>query len=440
MTFDPTGIFENLSKGRTPEEAWRRCEKIFAETPEAGRDRLGDLFLEYARRTDDGVSAPYAFGFANRCWLSARANWAITHPPDAIPRDFLLGKIGGSLEDPRIISKRSNYFYLIVEGIFNFIQDNIESSFKSFALGSTPRDFKNFVIGEFGAGASCARTFPSSDDLARARGTKLPRAVTPHTVPPGNAALVISVSANTVYAEAFFTQWLRALSDLPESICIHLNLCLTPIDDWMTSKSFIDMLIREFSAESKRIFFTTTRFDSFDIASFASARFLCGEDIHNHLQCPILFCDSDMQLLNAAGLSDLIGQDERIVGAKFNTRPNGGYLPWRRFSAGRVSIRSRIGAKFIGMVGDCIEYFWHDDSERNWWIDQLSLETTRILCQNSNHEVRFQPFDSNIDKTINQTDDFKWSRLKQVRRVNDLVNSGIGLRAAVRAAGRQPLA
>ncbi|WP_143021257.1 hypothetical protein [Belnapia rosea] len=374
---------------------------------------------------------PYAFAIAARARLHDPAFW--TNTGDGTPKPELLEWLERLVELPAALNSRHNYYHEIVTGIRHYVAGDDAKAFHYFALAARPPDFYRVVKDDFGGGAAFARTFPSLAELAAARGSRFGRELHLRHAPRQPLRAVVSVSFDRIYAEAFAQGWIERLAKCgAEGVGLHLHLMFRNEPD----EALLASLVATAASRGVPLALSLETGVCHARAYFASARFLRGAAILDAFRCPVLFSDADAYITQPQVFTEhhlpAILAERRVLG-HLSDGPYHGYLPWRRFSATWMTAPWDDAARrFLGLVGDAVEYFW-DQRDRNWWIDQMALQVARtIALRNGMPAGTFGSINQALPHLMTTGEDYKIRKVSGVPRLKILLDRGLSYWEALR--------
>lgn len=410
---------------------------------EAAANRNLPEFAEACRATLESAAAdpfyrPYAFAYSARAMLHDLAFWepaTIDGEETFRPREALLARLDELLQFTSALNDRNNYYYEIVKGIRHDIAGEAEEAFRWFALAARPHDFYRVVKDDFGGGAAFARTLPSANDLAAARGTRFARDLRFHCRPEVSPSAVVSISCDRIYAEAFASGWIAGLAAASTGqAALHLHLMFRGAADGV----LLARLQQEASHSGLLLAISVEEHTRAFRAYYASGRFLKGQAILAAFGCPVLFADADSYITDAVAFRErhlpCILAETRAIRFRADG-PYNGYLPWRRFSATWLTMPATDwAADFLALVGDAVEYFW-DDRDHNWWIDQMALEIAyRQTLQWGQPAGRFLRLDRMLPHMLSTGEDHKIRMVSAIPQMQALMAQGLNYWEALRRA------
>jgi hypothetical protein len=381
--------------------------------------------------TTGEFALPYAFAIAARARLHDPAFW--TYGEGSSPKPELLGWLDGLLRLPAALNSRHNYYYEIVAGLRHYVAGDHEQAFHWLALAARPNDFYRVVKDDFGGGAAFARTYPSAEALAEARGSRFDRDLTFLHKPAQALAAVVSISFDRIYAEAFAGGWIEQLAACGcAKVGLHLHLMLRGEAD----VALVDDLVGMAGRLGLPLALSVETGVRHSRAYYASARFLRGAAILEAFGCPVLFSDADAYIASPNDFANrhlpaILGE-QRVLG-HLADGPYNGYLPWRRFSATwMVAPAHADSARFLGLVGDAVEYFW-DERDRNWWIDQVALQIGRTTAIGGGiGATRFGSIGDALPHVLTTGEEYKIGKVSEVPRMRALLAKGLNYWEALR--------
>jgi hypothetical protein len=275
------------------------------------------------------------------------------------------------------------------------------------------------------------RPFPDASALAAAASPARPLTFLRRFAAPPR--LVVSVSMDTLYAEAFGPDWLAAM---PAVAAAGAGLHLHVIFGGRARPQEAAALLQRAAAAGLDLALSTEDQAGWERAYYASARFFHAPALLEAFGCPILFSDADARLSDparfvATGLPALLAQPR--VAAFFNAPWRYGYLPWRRFSANAVLLPANAaGRTFAARAAACLAQAWDPARGPLWWIDQLALEAARrSLLREGWGADSWHNFAGGLGRLIDLPPGYKEARLASAPRVAALMAEGLGLGAAL---------
>lgn len=383
--------------------------------------------------TANGFVRPYAFAYAARALLHQRTSYA----PDAdrilrllpAPRD----RIEALLRAPAAVNDRDNYYYDIVTGIRDYVLGDIGRACWNFARAARFNDLFRVVRDDFGGGASFGRSFPTSADLTIMRDALLPCAYQEQAMPPGSWRLAVSSHADSLYAEAFFPNWIEQLGALRcDGLLLHLHIMFRHDRD--------EALLARFAAMAAEhgmpLFITSEAGQPRDKAYFAGSRFLRARDLIERFDCNTLFVDADAFIVDQQKFAEIhlphLAAETAVTGMIAPVFAEG-YLPWRRFSAGWLVVpRNPAGIRFAELLHGCMNHFWDPRFGRNWWIDQFCLEAARSIMIREQAVAAFRSWPATYPDSIAAVGERnKIARVSETATVRSLMGRGLTFHQAM---------
>lgn len=338
--------------------------------------------------TQSGFIRPYAFAYTARALLHQRASYA----PGADGTLSLLpqasDRIDNLLRAPTAINERENYYYDVVAGVRDYVVRGLEPACLSFARAARFSDYFRVIRDDFGGGASFGRSFPTEHDLQTSRSALGALDRQEHTTPREPWRLAFSSHADSLYAEAFFPDWIEQVGALAlPDVLLHLHVIFRQ----QRQPDLLDRLSRLAAEHGTNLMLTSESEGARDKAYFACSRFLQARMLMERFRCNTVFVDADAFIVDQAKFRtdvERLAAETRVTGMIAPTFAEG-YLPWRRFSAGWLAVPySQAGMTFAELVGRCVQYFWDDRFGRNWWIDQFALRPRGTSCSVSPTPLR----------------------------------------------------
>jgi hypothetical protein len=320
----------------------------------------------------------------------------------------------------------------LVAGLAAYAADEVEATWRLFAeAGRDPAYPALRPLDDITGPPGFMRPFPDAASLARAVSPARP--LTFRRRFAAAPRLIVSVSMDTLYAEAFGPDWLAAM---PAVAAAGVGLHLHVIFGGTARGGDITALLDRAAAAGLDLALSTEEHAGWERAYYASARFLHAPALLEAFGCPILFSDADARLSDPrrfvdAGLPVLVA--ETRVAAFFNPPWRHGYLPWRRFSANALLLPATpAGQAFAARTVGCLSETWDPACAPLWWIDQLALETARrSLMREGWSEEAWLNFAGGLGRIIDLPPGYKEARLAALPRVASLMAGGLGLGAAL---------
>ena len=363
---------------------------------------LADLCRETLAGSASSLIRPYAFAYAARALLHQRASYAVGADGREEPLAEVVERLDALLATPAAINERENYFYDVVAGLRDHVATGLQPACLSFARAARFQDYFRVVRDDFGGGAAFGKTFPVADDLRAARPELAPIDMREDIAPRHPWRLAVSSHADSLYAEAFFPDWIDQIGALgAQDLLLHLHVIFRQ----QREPSLLASLAEKAAARGVNLMITSEQEGMREKAYFACSRFLRARSLMDRFRCNTVFVDADAFIveLNAFRERHLpkLMAEQRVTGMIAPVFAEG-YLPWRRFSAGWLIVpHNDAGLAFAELVGQCIGYFWDARFGRNWWIDQFGLESARyIMLREPTHAASFSSWPANYQNAI----------------------------------------
>jgi len=435
--------FTNLLTAKSADAAKQSIRSIFFSTQRRHRAPfLAPRLRDVLRSCENQFSTPLIFAYAARAALDGPHLYIERERGKSVPTAQLTDFLDDLLEEPAASENKTNYYYPIISGIREYIHvnENISRAKKAYAhfhSASLFPDFFNFVKDDLGGGASFARPFPNSEILAKSRGRIACRELQFHQDDvSSDADLVLSIFADQVYAEAFFPRWVQQLGEMPGiNVGLHLHIMFRTDMNLESLKTFEGIAARLAVNLSLTYEISPAR----DRAYFASRRFMLAGALLGHFKKPMCLIDADTGIVNTQDFSKrflpLAREEKKIVGLMTDL-PWDGYMPWRHFSATWLFLPNEDYAlSFMNTCGDTIEYFFDQRKNRNWWIDQFSLQTSYLLERIKSQGACESSFSSwhNVFGDVFHSigEEKKISAVSATREVKELLSDGLSYWQAV---------
>lgn len=392
---------------------------------------LPDLHRECILKLNDlhnPEEVPYAFAYAARAILHDRDNWCVA--ADRIkPKEDAIYRINELLQNSNAINSRENYYYSVVEGVRDFVINNIPESYVHFSKVSRFGDYYRVVKDDFGGGASFCKSFPTIGDL-EADSIELP-APQFWKISGESLGSCFSVSFDVLYANAFFRSWIRRVEEIGAR---HDGLHFHVIFRHKVDEALLDSMAKAGKNLGGRLIisFEITS-GEFDRAYFASARFLHGRTFLDKFGCPIWFVDADAELVESqTPLNPRAHASDRVHGL-LSFGPNYGYVPWRAFGATWLyAPASGAAAGFLDLVSQCIKYLWDERAGRNWWIDQFGLKTAELFSRQHQPMLTPQSLGGQLRAPFKTSEAYKIASISKIPEIAERISQGIPYARAVR--------
>jgi hypothetical protein len=407
-----------------PDEAARRLSAAF-DTAAAARDLPAHAAACRAILADPGQSAlhPVALLGAARAALHQPEAWAEN------ARAALLDRLAALHGDAPASAGAARG---LVAGLAAYAADDAETAWRLMAeAGRDPGYAALRPLDDATGPPGFMRPFPTPAALAAAASPARPLTFLRRFA--AAPRLVVSVSMDTLYAEAFGPDWLAAMPAVAAAGAgLHLHL-IAGGRAWPEDAA---ALLDRAAASGLDLALSTEDQAGWERAYYASARFFHAPALLEAFGCPILFSDADARLSDparfvATGLPALLA--EARIAAFFNAPWRYGYLPWRRFSANAVLLPANAaGRAFAARAAACLAQAWDPARGPLWWIDQLALEAARrSLLREGWGEEAWLNFAGGLGRLIDLPPGYKEARLAAAPRVAALMAAGLGLGAAL---------
>jgi hypothetical protein len=358
---------------------------------------------------------PENFKLACRCILANPNYWSVidgTHKPNI----ELFDEVNAILELPNVINCRDNYYYDIVIGILFYLKRDYKNSFLSFSRIAKFNDFYRISKDDFGGGASFCRAWPSSEWFYKIKNLPVKYLIYKESSIDQDFPAYL-ISFDYVYFKAFSLSWVDRLVKSSSYINLVFFVSIREGDPIVE----FDLLINHASANGINVsIYYEILSEIKDRAWYTSSRFLFAPTLLSQYSKGLFIVDADM-IVNDFNFYLNLPSD--VVSASINVGPyNGGYLPWRSINAGSIFLpQTKNSFEYLDVVGKFITYFWDYRVNRNWWIDQFSLESARIYLKLDMFRA-----DDIFWNSMTTSEHYKISMVSQVEEVKNLLDSGKG--------------
>lgn len=365
-------------------------------------------------------AVPYLFSHAARTLLHDVSLW-VKSERGFYPSTELNRRVEALLEVPIFVNSRDNYYFEIVRGILHYINSRYSDAFIAFSAAARFADFYRIVKDDFGGGAAFAKALPNENTLQSLRILRDGKFRT-YAANFKKHGPNILVAFDHLYAQAFCDKWLSWFDSSKGKVNLHFVVAFRADIE----KAFLDDLLHSASEHHIDLSIHIETNVDLDRAYFACLRFMHLSKLLQACEGHFLVMDADLHPKGKVH-HDLFSSDGSIVGA-ISHGPYLGYLPWRRFSAGFCHVPyNEIGFEFASSFSRTVSYFWDNRDERNWWIDQMCLEVTRILKSLPVRSGNREFWDA-----YEASETYKIQSLSKVPFVADQLSKGVSIEHAVR--------
>lgn len=376
---------------------------------------------------------PFALLGAARALLRQRANWGDDEA--ATPTPKLLAALDALIEAARAATDPPVAAPALVAGLRAYAAGDPVAAWAGLSAAGRAPDYPALrMTGDLTGPLRFVPPFPTSAALAGATSPARPlRWLRTFEVAP---RLVVSVGCDQLYAEAFVPDWIGSMPAIAAAgVGLHINVIFGGEED----AALIEGIACAAEAAGIDLAVSTEASAGWELAYFASSRFMHARALLEAFGCPVFLSDADMQVTNPAhlvarALPGMLASAQ--VMAVIDPPWQNAYVPWRRIAAGAVLLPANAnGMAFAGAAAGCLAHAWDPARGPLWWIDQLALETARLaLLREGSAAARLVNFRSLPSRAIVRPAGWKEARLAASPRVAAGIARGMSYRAALGAA------